>query len=278
MKAEVIQEILDKHAADESGLISILEEIQGKYSYLPEDALRMVSRARNMPLVDVYGVATFYRAFSLTPRGKHLISVCVGTACHVRGAPAIAREFESQLGIRAGQTTRDREFTLETVNCLGACALGPVAVIDGRYFSKIRKARVRQIIEAAREGFQATDIEQDYHIFPVEVSCPRCNHSLMDPGYSIDGYPSIRVTVAFGDKHGWLRLSSMYGSYQVFAEYDIPHDTVLQFFCPHCHAQLIGASRCALCNAAVVPMIVRGGGVVEICSRRGCKSHMLDLV
>lgn len=277
MKAEMIQEILHRHDKEEGALVSVLEEIQAKYSYLPEEALRMVSEARNIPLVDVYGVATFYRAFSLTPRGKHLISVCVGTACHVRGAPAIAREFEAQLGVKSGQTTPDREFTLETVNCLGACALGPVAVVDGRYFSKLRKAQVREIIDAARDGFETADVQQDYHIFPVEVSCPRCNHSLMDPGYSIDSYPSIRVTVAFDDKHGWLRLSSMYGSYQVFGEYDIPHDTVLQFFCPHCHAELIGAASCALCGAPVVPMIVRGGGVVEICSRRGCKSHMLDL-
>jgi hypothetical protein len=150
--------------------------------------------------------------------------------------------------------------------------------VDGRYFSKVRKSHVKQILADARAGVDTAGLQQDYRIFPVEVSCPRCNHSLMDPGYAIDGYPSIRVTVAFSDKHGWLRLSSMYGSYNVFSEYEIPHETVPQFFCPHCHAELIGAAPCSVCSAPMVPMIVRGGGVVEICSRRGCKSHMLDLV
>jgi Zn finger protein HypA/HybF involved in hydrogenase expression len=142
----------------------------------------------------------------------------------------------------------------------------------------VSKSKVKRIIERVREGLEASDIKQDYHIFPVEVSCSRCNHALMDPSYEIDGYPSIRVTISFGQKHGWLRLSSMYGSYQVFSEHEIPLGTVAHFFCPHCHVELIGASSCPSCNAPMVPMIVRGGGVVQICSRRGCKSHMLDLV
>jgi (2Fe-2S) ferredoxin len=196
----------------------------------------------------------------------------------VRGGSTIAGELETRLGTRPGETTPDREFTLETVNCLGACALGPVVVVDGRYCSKVRKSQVKQIISEARRSPDTAELEQDYHIFPVEVSCPRCNHSLMDPSYAIDGYPSMRVTVAFGDKHGWLRLSSVYGSHRVFPEYKIPHDTVPQLFCPHCHAELIGAGPCSTCSAPMVPMIVRGGGIVQICSRQGCKNHMLDLV
>ena len=277
MNPEVIQEILDKHGEGEGILIPILEEIQAKYSYLPEEALRMVSETTNISLVDIYGVATFYRAFSLEPRGKHLVSVCVGTACHVRGAPAIAKEFEKQLGICPGGTTPDREFTLETVNCLGACALGPIVVVDGQYFSNVTQTAVKKIIGSTLAPPEAAEIKEDYHIFPVGVSCPRCNHSLMDPSYAIDGHPSIRVTVSFGAKHGWLRISSLYGSYNVFSEYPIPDDTVLHFFCPHCHAELRGATNCSLCNAPMVPMIVRGGGMVQICSRRGCRSHMLDL-
>ncbi|MFH1999433.1 MAG: NAD(P)H-dependent oxidoreductase subunit E, partial [Planctomycetota bacterium] len=115
----------------DSNLISLLEGIQAKYGYLPEDALRNVAKDTGRSLVDIYGVATFYKAFSLKPRGKHLISVCLGTACHVSGGPIIAKEFERQLKIKAGGTTEDREFTLETVACLGACAIGPVAVVDG---------------------------------------------------------------------------------------------------------------------------------------------------
>src|SRR5690606_22695369 len=104
---------------------------------LPEQALREVADATGRPLVDVYGVATFYRAFSLKPRGKHVCTVCLGTACHVRGAPAVVSAFEKRLAVKAGETTSDEEFTLETVACLGACALGPIVVADGHYFSNV---------------------------------------------------------------------------------------------------------------------------------------------
>jgi len=227
--------------------------------------------------VDIYGVATFYKSFSLKPRGKHLISVCLGTACHVRGAPSIAEEFEKQLHVKAGETTADREFTLETVNCLGACALGPVVVVDGHYFSKVKRPRVREIIATSRAGFDKVEVASDQRVFPIEVSCPRCYHSLMDSKHLVDGHPSIRVTASFERMHGRLSLSCLYGSYTVSSEYVIPSGSVLNFFCPHCHAELSGGSDCAECGAPMVPMIVRGGGMVQICSRHGCKNHMLDL-
>lgn len=277
MKTEDIESIVKKHGENHGGLISILESIQGKYGYLPEEALRIVSDKTGNSLVDIYGVATFYKSFSLKPRGKHLCSVCLGTACHVRGGPHVAEEFEKQLGITAGETTSDKEFTLETVNCLGACALGPIVVIDGHYFSNVNPSKVKKILDEASSGFEAVEIETDQRIFPVTVSCPRCNHSLMDKDYHIDGYSSIRITVSFGRKHGWLRLSSLYGSYTVESEYGIPKDTILNLFCPHCHAELIGASDCPECGAPMVPMNVHASGVVQVCSRRGCKGHMLDL-
>jgi NADH:ubiquinone oxidoreductase subunit E len=269
--------ISEKLIEEQESLIAILENIQAKYGYLPEDALRKVAEETGRSLVDIYGVATFYRAFSLTPRGKHLVSVCLGTACHVRGGPTIAKEITKQLGIRAGQTTPDKEFTFETVNCLGACALGPVVVVDGHYFPSVKTSQVKDILEKSRRGLEAIEIDTDQRVFPVEVSCSRCNHSLMDPRHLIDGYPSIRVTVSFNNKHGWLVLSSLYGSYHVASEYEIPPDTIALFFCPHCHAELIGATKCPECGAPMVPMIVRGGGVVQICSRRGCKGHLLDV-
>ncbi len=269
---------LAKKGGSEMGeLISTLEEIQAKYSYLPEEVLRDVAKKTGRSLVDIYGVATFYRAFSLEPRGKHLISVCLGTACHVRGGAAIAEEIQQQLGIKAGETTQDKEFTLETVNCLGACALGPVIVVDGHYFPGVKTSMVSDIIERARTGLDKIEIETDQRVFPLEVSCARCNHSLMDPRHVIDGHPPVRVTVSFGTKHGWLMLSSLYGSQEVSSEYEIPPDTIVHMFCPHCHAELIGGAKCGECDAPMVPMIVRGGGVVQICSRRGCKGHMLDL-
>lgn len=272
-----VTKILEKHREDRGGLISILEDIQANYGYLPEDAIKTVAEKTGRSLIDVYGVATFYKSFSLKPRGKHLVSVCLGTACHVRGAPTVAEEFIQQLGIKAGETTSDKEFTLETVNCLGACALGPIVVADGHYFSNVRLTKVKQILMEVSEGLDKVEVKTDRRIFPIDVSCARCNHSLMDSGHLIDGYPSIRVTVSFEHHHGWLAMSSLYGSYNVASEYKIPKDTIVNFFCPHCHAELIGVSNCAECGAPMVPMIVRGGGMVQICSRRGCKGHMLDL-
>jgi len=284
LRSEVVREdisgIVDKHAGERGALIATLEEIQIEFGYLPAEALEIVSELTGGSLVDIYGIANFYNAFSLEPRGKHLISVCLGTACHVRGAPAVEHECRKQLGIRPGQTTDDGEFSLQTVNCLGACALGPVAVVDGRYFSKLGRPRVSGLIEAARNGVDATDSADDQRVFPVIVSCPSCNHSLMDEGFYIEGRPSIRVTVAFDHRHGWLRLSSIYGRYNVFSEHDLPLGAIVDVFCPHCHAELISTWDCPTCGAPMVQMMVRGGGVVRICSRRGCcgsRSHMLDL-
>jgi NADH-quinone oxidoreductase subunit E len=267
---------LKKQLGERESLIAILENIQAKYGYLPENALRKTAEETGRSLVDIYGVATFYRAFSLKPRGRHLISACLGTACHVRGGPVVAGEIEKQLGVKPGQTTSDKEFTFETVNCLGACALGPIVVVDGRYFSNVDTSKVKPIIEAAREGLDKTVVRGDERVFPVEVSCSRCNHSLMDSSHLIDGHPSIRITISFGNVHGWLALSSLYGSYNVSSEYEIPPDTIVNFFCPAV-VELLGASDCSECGAPMVPMIVRGGGIVQICSRRGCKGHMLDL-
>lgn len=278
MKTQEISKILDKHGNNHGGLISILEDIQAKFSYLPEEALKVVAEKTGRSLVDIYGVATFYKSFSLKPRGKHLISVCLGTACHVRGGESIAEEIEKQLKIKAGDTTSDRQFTLETVNCLGACALGPVVVVDGHYFSNVQPSMIQNILEKTRRGLDKVDVDIDERVFPVELSCARCNHSLMDSRQVIDGHPVIRVTVSFGQKHGWLSLSSVYGSYNVASEFEIPKDTVVHMFCPHCHAELIGGAKCAECVAPMVPMIVRGGGVVQICARKGCKGHILDLI
>lgn len=274
---EVSKLVDDLIKKNDNLLIAVLEDIQKHYNYLPEEALREVANSLEIPFKDVYGVSTFYKSFSLKPRGKHLVSVCLGTACHVRGAPAIAAEFEKQLGIRAGETTPDKEFTLETVNCLGACALGPIVVADGEYFSSIKKANVKQIIEKTKTGLERFDVKEDKRFFPVEVSCSRCNHTLMNPKHKIDGYPCIHITISFGRKHGWYRTSSLYGSYNFESEHEIPINTELNFFCPHCHADLTGGSECPECGLAMVPMIVRGGGTIQICPRRGCKGHILDV-
>ncbi|MEW6747122.1 MAG: NAD(P)H-dependent oxidoreductase subunit E [Planctomycetota bacterium] len=277
MLAEEVKQIVKKHGGQRGEVISILAELQARYSHLPAEALEAVAKETGRSLVDVYGVATFYRAFSLKPRGKHLCSVCLGTACHVRGAQSVAAELKRQLGVPAGETTPDREFTLETVNCLGACALGPVVVMDGHYFPQVGPGRVSQIIDKTRLGLDFVDVGTDRRVFPVVVCCPRCNHTLMDPHHLLDGHPSVKVTISFGLHHGWLRLSSLYGSYTIESEHAIPDDEVVHFFCPYCHAELVGASSCPACSAPMVPFIVRDGGIVQICSRRACKGHMLDV-
>ena len=142
-----LRAIVNRHCSDCDGLIAVLEEIQASCGYLPEAALRILAEITGRSLVDIYGVATFYRSFSLQPRGRHHLCVCMGTACHVRGGPAVVEELERQLGIKAGETTPDGEFTLETVACLGACALGPIVVVDGVYRSKVDLAAVRKILK-----------------------------------------------------------------------------------------------------------------------------------
>jgi predicted RNA-binding Zn-ribbon protein involved in translation (DUF1610 family) len=149
--------------------------------------------------------------------------------------------------------------------------------VDGHYFPHVTVPQVSQIITKTHLGLDQVSVEHDERIFPLDVSCPHCNHSLMDPEHLVDRHPSIRLTVSFGNEHGWLRLSSLYGSYAIESGDEVPVDTVVNFFCPHCHAELIGAWNCSVCNAPMVPMIIRGGGIVQICSRRGCKSHMLDV-
>ena len=142
-----IKSFVTKYNSQKRALISILQDIQEEYNYLPQDALRIVSETLGIPLIDIVGVATFYRAFSLEPRGRHLITVCLGTACHVRGGPKILEEFERKLNIKAGETTADREFSLETVACLGCCAIGPVVVVDGSYHAQTTIRNVGSILK-----------------------------------------------------------------------------------------------------------------------------------
>ncbi|MBU7028133.1 MAG: NADH-quinone oxidoreductase subunit NuoE [Theionarchaea archaeon] len=146
-----IESILSKWNYDNSCLISILLDIQDEYNYLPEDALTVVAEKLGIPLINVYSVATFYKVFSLTPRGKHLINVCVGTACHVRGGRRIVERIEKLLDLDVGETTEDMQFTLETVRCLGACALGPVVVVDGEYHGHMSTKKVDALIQQYEE-------------------------------------------------------------------------------------------------------------------------------
>ena len=142
-----IERIINKNNAEKSALIAILFDIQAEYNYLPREALVYVARRLDIPLIQIYSIATFYKAFSLTPRGKHLLTVCLGTACHVRGAISVKEEIERKLGIIPGGTTENGEFSLETVNCLGSCALGPIVVVDGDYNGRMIAAKVKTLLD-----------------------------------------------------------------------------------------------------------------------------------
>ncbi len=140
------------------GLIAVLQDIQEKYNWLPPDALRLVAEELCVPLIDVYSVASFYRAFSLTPRGKHICTVCLGTACHVRGAQTLLDHLKERLEVEPGFTTIGGTFTLESVNCLGACALAPIVVVDGKYYSKSTVKKVDSLIDRYQDKYQKRKI------------------------------------------------------------------------------------------------------------------------
>jgi NADH-quinone oxidoreductase subunit E len=143
----VVCEIIERHGYQRSSLMGILQDIQTEMNYLPRKALVQVSRSLDVSLADIYEVATFYKAFSLKPKGRHTIQVCLGTACHVRGGARVLDYLENRLEVKAGETTRDLIFTLESVNCLGACALGPMMVIDKKYYGKTNANKIESILE-----------------------------------------------------------------------------------------------------------------------------------
>ena len=145
--------IISRFGGDPQSLIMILQDLNEAFSYLPEAAMRRVSDKLEIPYAEVYGTASFYKAFSLEPKGEHIIQVCVGTACHVRGAGVVLDELKRILCIDDGQTTDDGIFSLETVNCLGACALGPIVVVDGEYHGNMTISKVAPIIDTyAKKG------------------------------------------------------------------------------------------------------------------------------
>ena len=149
--APQIDSIIDKYEAKKQALISVLQDIQAEYNWLPQEAIIEVAKKLNIPLIDVYGVATFFKQFSLKPRGKHIVTVCLGTACHVRGGPRIRDEVSRMLNVKPGETTKDRKFTLETVNCLGCCAIGPVVVMDNEYYGGVTTTKVKQMLKKYKD-------------------------------------------------------------------------------------------------------------------------------
>jgi NADH-quinone oxidoreductase subunit E len=146
MNLNSVDLIVDKYQEKRTALISILHDVQDRYKYLPDEALKMVASRLRMDINEIYGVATFYKSFTLTPQGKHSVTLCLGTACHVRGGPKILRELKSLLHIEPGQTTADKQFSLNVVNCLGVCAIGPVMMVDGKFYGEMNPIRAKKII------------------------------------------------------------------------------------------------------------------------------------
>jgi NADH-quinone oxidoreductase subunit E len=147
---EDVEKIVEKYDFNSTELIAVLHDIQEKYNYLPKDALEIVSEKLKIPLSSIYQIATFYKAYSLKPRGKHHIRVCLGTACHVRGAQRVLDSVERVLGIKPDETTEDGMYSLETVNCLGCCALGPVMVVDKNYHGQMDSNKVVKFLKKYR--------------------------------------------------------------------------------------------------------------------------------
>ncbi len=141
-----IDQIINKHEGDASSLIQVLLGIQSENHWLPKEALEKVSKKLKVPLSRVQHVATFYKAFSLVPKGRHEIHVCMGTACHVRGSPRVLDTVQDLIGIGPGETDLDLKFSLETVNCLGCCALGPVMTVNKETHGKLAPAKVKDIL------------------------------------------------------------------------------------------------------------------------------------
>ncbi len=145
---EGIDQIIDKYQAEPSSLIQVLLEIQAQHHWLPKEALERISERLQVPLTQILHIATFYKAFSLVPKGRHEIHICMGTACHVRGAQRVLDTVQDATGIKPGETDLDLRFSLDTVNCLGCCALGPVMEIDGKTHGNISVAETTEVLES----------------------------------------------------------------------------------------------------------------------------------
>ena len=147
-QASRIAEIIEAYPADQRFALAVMQDMQHAFNYIPEEGLEALAKHLGCPQAQLYSMATFYKALSLTPKGDYIVKICNGTACHLRGAMNLATELKRDLGIDPGETTEDGKFSVELVNCLGSCALAPVMVVDGTYHNKLRVEQIPGIIEA----------------------------------------------------------------------------------------------------------------------------------
>lgn len=151
METKQIDQIIDRYQAQPTDLLAILQDIQAEENWLPQPALEHVADRLNIPVSRIYTMASFFKALSLEPRGKHICTVCMGTACHVRGAPRILDEICRELDVADGETSADGEYTVESVNCVGACALGPLVIVDGEYQGNMTSAKTKKLIKKLKD-------------------------------------------------------------------------------------------------------------------------------
>ena len=152
MDLKRVDAIVDGYGADPASLLAIMQDVQDVAHYLPREVVEHVAKRLGVPVARIYAMATFFGSFHLEPRGKHICTVCMGTACHVRGAARLVEQLERDLGIKSGGTTKDMLFTVEEVNCVGACALGPLVILDGEYHGGMTSGQLTKIVEKLQKG------------------------------------------------------------------------------------------------------------------------------
>ncbi|MDJ0763930.1 MAG: NAD(P)H-dependent oxidoreductase subunit E [Myxococcota bacterium] len=152
MEISQVDAIVDRYDAAPSSLLAIMQDVQDEARYLPRDAMARIATRLDVPIARVYQMATFFESFHLEPRGKHICTVCMGTACHVRGASRLVEQLERDLDIGSGQTTADMMFTIEEVNCVGACALGPLVIVDGEYHGNMTSGSLQKVVKKMRKA------------------------------------------------------------------------------------------------------------------------------
>ncbi len=156
MDLNKVDAIIENYDGDATSLLAIMQDVQDEENYLPREAVNHISTKLDVPVSRIYSMATFFESFHLEPRGKHICTVCMGTACHVRGSQRLVEHLERDLNVKSGGTTKDMQFTLEEVNCVGACALGPLVIIDGEYHGTVTTTRLTKAVKnlKATEGAQ----------------------------------------------------------------------------------------------------------------------------
>ncbi len=147
MDLSKVDAIIEKYESDATSLLAIMQDVQDNENYLPREAVNHIADKLDVPVARIYSMATFFESFHLTPRGKHICTVCMGTACHVRGAQRLVEQLERDLKVKSGSTTEDLMFTVEEVNCVGACALGPLVIVDGEYHGNVTSNQLTKVVK-----------------------------------------------------------------------------------------------------------------------------------